>query len=125
MSLSSSPLLRTLTRLRDALVPEALGLGWMPVLLLGYLLFLFMPVLVPSGGEWGEGLQWRLWPTLLSIAVFLPMYFLAYRGSAMTRVLCTLGIAALGCGLMAYNAFMTVRDGKPVNTRIPAIAAHA
>ena len=105
MSLSSSPLLRTLTRLRDALVPEALGLGWMPVLLLGYLLFLFMPVLVPSGSEWGEGLQLRLWPTLLSIAVFLPMYFLAYRGSAMTRVLCTLGIAALGCGLMAYNAF--------------------
>ena len=94
-----------LTRLRDALVPEALGLGWMPVLLLGYLLFLFMPVLVPSGGDWGGRLQWRLWPTLASIVVFLPMYFLAYRGSAMTRVLCTLGIAALGCGLMAYNAF--------------------
>ena len=105
MSLSSSPLLRTATRLRDALVPEALGLGWMPVLLLGYLLFLFMPVLVPSGGDWGGRLQWRLWPTLASIVVFLPMYFLAYRGSAMTRVLCTFGIAALGYGLMASNAF--------------------
>lgn len=105
MNLSSPRWLRTLTRLRDALVPEALGLGWMPVLLLGYLLFLFMPVLVPSDSNWGDHLPWRLWPTLLSIAVFLPMYFLAYRGSAMTRVLCTLGIAALGCGLMAYNAF--------------------
>lgn len=105
MNLSSPRWLRTLTRLRDALVPEALGLGWMPVLLLGYLLFLFMPVLVPSDSNWGDSLPWRLWPTLLSIAVFLPMYFLAYRGSAMTRVLCTSGIAALGCGLMAYNAF--------------------
>ena len=105
MNLSSSPLLRRLTRLRDALVPEALGLGWMPLFLLGYLVFLFMPVLVPSGSDWGSNLQWRLWPTLASIAAFLPMYFLAYRGSAMTRVLCTLGIAALGCGLMAYNAF--------------------
>lgn len=105
MNLSSPRWLRTLTRLRDALVPEALGLGWMPVLLLGYLLFLFMPVLVPSDSNWGDSLPWRLWPTLLSIVVFLPMYFLAYRGSAMTRVLCTSGIAALGCGLMAYNAF--------------------
>lgn len=105
MNLSSSPLLRRLTRLRDALVPEALGLGWMPLFLLGYLVFLFMPVLVPSGSDWGSNLQWRLWPTLASIAAFLPMYFLAYRGSAMTRVLCTLGIAGLGCGLMAYNAF--------------------
>ena len=101
----SSPLLSTLTRLRDRLVPEALGLGWMPIFLLGYLVFLFMPVLVPSGGDWGGNLQWRLWPTLASIATFLPMYFLAYRGSAMTRMLCTFGIAALGCGLMAYNAF--------------------
>jgi cytochrome c oxidase cbb3-type subunit 1 len=30
-----------------------------------------------------------------------------------------------GMVLMAYNSFMTVRDGKPVNSRIPAIAAHA
>ena len=35
MNLSSSPLLRRLTRLRDALVPEALGLGWMPPFILG------------------------------------------------------------------------------------------
>ena len=105
MNLSSSPWLRALTRLRDALVPEALGLGWMPVLLLGYLLFLFAPLLVPSNGGWGDSVQWHLWPTLASIAVFLPMYFLAYRGSAMTRVLCTAGIAALGCGLMSANAF--------------------
>lgn len=105
MSLSSSPLLRVPTRLRDALVPEALGLGWMPMLLLGYLAFLFAPLLVPSSGGWGERVQWHLWPTLASIVVFLPMYFLAYRGGATTRVLCTAGIAALGCGLMPYNAF--------------------
>ncbi|WP_083537734.1 sensor histidine kinase [Pseudoxanthomonas mexicana] len=105
MTLSSSPLLRGPTRLRDALVPEALGLGWMPILLLGYLLFLFAPLLLPSNGGWGDSVQWRLWPTLASIVVFLPMYFLAYRGSAMTRVLCTFGIAALGCGLMSSNAF--------------------
>ena len=101
----SSPLLSTLTRLRDRLVPEALGLGWMPIFLLGYLVFLFVPVLVPSNADWGEGVRWYLWPTLASIAVFLPMYFLAYRGSALARVLCTLGIAALGYGLMPFNAF--------------------
>lgn len=98
-------LLAWLTRQRDRLVPEALGLGWMPIFLLGYLVFLFVPVLVPSNADWGEGVRWYLWPTLLSIAVFLPMYFLAYRASAMTRVLCTLGIAALGYGLMPFNAF--------------------
>jgi two-component system sensor histidine kinase DesK len=105
MNLLASPLLRSLTRMRDALVPEALGLGWMPILLLGYLLFLFAPLLLPSNGGWGDSVQWHLWPTLASIAVFLPMYFLAYRGSAMTRVLCTFGIAVLGCGLMSSNAF--------------------
>ena len=105
MNLSSSPLMRVLTRWRDRLVPEALDLGWMPILLLGYLVFLFVPVLVPSNADWGEGVRWHLWPTLASIAVFLPMYFLAYRGSAMARVLCTLGIAALGYGLMPFNAF--------------------
>ena len=105
MKPSSSSLLSTLTRLRDRLVPEALGLGWMPIFLLGYLVFLFVPVLVPSNADWGEGVRWYLWPTLLSIAVFLPMYFLAYRGSALARVLCTLGIAALGYGLMPFNAF--------------------
>lgn len=105
MPYPSSSLIASLTRLRDRLVPEALGLGWMPIFLLGYLVFLFMPVLVPSGSDWGSNLQWRLWPTLASIAAFLPMYFLAYRGSAMTRMLCTVGIATLGCGLMAYNAF--------------------
>ena len=98
-------LLAWLTRQRDRLVPEALGLGWMPIFLLGYLVFLFVPVLVPSNADWGEGVRWYLWPTLLSIAVFLPMYFVAYRGSAMARVLCTIGIAALGYGLMRFNAF--------------------
>jgi two-component system sensor histidine kinase DesK len=97
--------MHALTRLRDRLVPEALGLGWMPIFLLGYLVFLFVPVLVPSNADWGEGVRWFLWPTLASIAVFLPMYFLAYRGSALARVLCALGIAALGYGLMPFNAF--------------------
>lgn len=105
MNLSTSPLMRTVTRVRDRLVPEALGLGWMPIFLLGYLVFLFVPLLVPSNANWGQSVRWYLWPTLLSVAVFLPMYFLAYRGSAMTRVLCTLGIAALGYGLMPSNAF--------------------
>lgn len=105
MNLPASPPLRALIRLRDRLVPEALGLGWMPILLLGYLVFLFVPLLVPSNAGWGQGVRWYLWPTLASIAVFLPMYFLAYRGSAMTRVLCTFGIAALGYGLMTFNAF--------------------
>ncbi|WP_334177247.1 sensor histidine kinase [Pseudoxanthomonas sp.] len=105
MNLLASPLLRTATRVRDRLIPEALGLGWMPIFLLGYLVFLFVPLLVPSNANWGQSVRWYLWPTLLSIAVFLPMYFLAYRGSAMTRVLCTVGIAALGYGLMSFNAF--------------------
>lgn len=96
--------MHALVRLRNRLVPEALGLGWMPIALLGYLLFLFLPVLVPADTRWSR-MPWELGPTLASIVVFLPLYFLAYRGSTLVLAACTVVIALLGYGVMPFNAF--------------------
>lgn len=98
-----------LLRWRNRLVPDSLGLGWMPVFTLGYLLFLFMPFVL-SGlgkprGDWFGAAELMLWPTLASVAVFLPVYFLAYRVEGMARVACMLLIAGLGYALMWVNPF--------------------
>lgn len=110
-SASSLPL-----RWRARLVPDALGHGWMPVYTLGYLTFLFVPVLLAwlgDAGTWSGGASrtWpgpvsrMLWPTLLSIVVFLPLYFAGYRTTGTRALLCVLGIAGVGCALMPFNAF--------------------
>ena len=103
----SAPILHTLLRWRGRLIPESLGLGWTPVFLLGYLAFLFVPVVLSWIGESDRVLGGHpmLWPTLLSVAVFLPLYFGAYRGSGGARVACMLAIAALGYLLMPSNPF--------------------
>ena len=98
-----------LRRGRDRLVPEELGFGWMPVLVLGYLVFLFLPLLF--GGGDGDGVWWfghgsgGLALTLLSVAVFLPLYFAFYRVGRTGQLLCMLGTAALGYALLPYNPF--------------------
>ena len=98
-----------LRRGRDWLVPEELGFGWMPVLVLGYLVFLFLPLLF--GGGDGDGVWWfghgsgGLALTLLSVAVFLPLYFAFYRVGRTGQLLCMLGTAALGYALLPYNPF--------------------
>lgn len=105
----SSPLIRLLLRWRARLIPDALGLGWMPFFGLGYLTFLFMPVVLSwvgdARGGWIGPLDRMLWPTLLSIAVFLPLYFMAYRREGAVRALCMSGIIAIGCALLPFNPF--------------------
>jgi two-component system sensor histidine kinase DesK len=100
--------MRALLRMRRALLGDHLDLGWMPIYSLGYLLFLFLPIVfgfrssiwVPDGGRGS-----LLWPTLLSVAVFLPLYLATYRASGRWRIACTLAIALLGFALMPANGF--------------------
>lgn len=96
-----------LLRWRGRLIPETLGLGWTPFFLLGYLAFLFLPAVLGWLGESDRrmGGQPPLWPTLLSVGVFLPLYFAAYRVVGARRVACMLAIAALGYLLMPSNPF--------------------
>ncbi len=97
-----------LLRWRARLIPESYGLGWMPFFMLGYLLFLFMPIVLSWLGEstvWRGPLPRILGPTLLSIVLFLPIYFAAYRMTGIPALLCTLGIAGIGYALLPFNAF--------------------
>jgi two-component system, NarL family, sensor histidine kinase DesK len=97
-----------LLRWRARLIPESHGLGWMPFFMLGYLLFLFMPIVLSWLGEstvWRGPLPRILGPTLLSIVLFLPIYFAAYRMTGIPALLCTLGIAGIGYALLPFNAF--------------------
>ncbi|MDC8015323.1 sensor histidine kinase [Tahibacter soli] len=83
---------------RARLVPDDLGLGWMPFWTLGYLCFLAMPLFVPGLGRPG----W-LWPTLLAAVVFLPVYFRSYRASGRELVLLLVAMWTLAVLLAPYN----------------------
>jgi two-component system, NarL family, sensor histidine kinase DesK len=96
-----------LLRWRGRLIPESHGHGWMPFYMLGYLVFLFMPIVLSWLGEtsgW-RGSPTRIGPTLLSIAVFLPVYFAAYRVTGIRALLCMLAIAGIGYALLPFNPF--------------------
>lgn len=100
--------MKSLLRWRARLVPESHGLGWMPFYTLGYLVFLFLPIVLSWLGEseaWRGPLSHMTGPTLLSIAVFLPIYFAAYRTCGIRALLCTLAIAAIGYALLPSNPF--------------------
>jgi two-component system sensor histidine kinase DesK len=103
------PLQPQLLRLRRWLVPDSLELGWMPLGLLGYLVFLFVPFVfgLPSGGgePWFAIPAGRITLTLGSIVVFLPLYVLGYRVSGTKQVLAMLGIASIGYALLPFNPF--------------------
>lgn len=97
-----------LLRLRARLVPEAEGLGWMPFYNLGYLVFLFMPMLLGLLGEQRVAPVANavlLWPTLASIVAFLPLYFVGYNVHGVRMLLVTLAIAGIGNALMPFNPF--------------------
>ena len=98
-----------LLRLRARLVPEEFQLGWMPIFTLGYLAFLFVPMMFSYPGELktsGIPSTSPAWPTLLSIAVFLPLYFTSYRCRGLQgQILCVLGMAALGYALLPVNVY--------------------
>lgn len=66
-----------------------------------YLLFLFAPALVPWANRMDT--SWTL--TLLSIALFLPLYLVMCRYADRRGVMACLTTAALGCALLPYNQF--------------------
>jgi len=105
----NAPILMQLLRLRRWLVPDSLELGWMPLALLGYLVFLFVPFVFGVAhagiGPWFSIPIGRITLTLASIVVFLPLYFLGYRVSGTKQVLAMLGIASLGYALLPFNPF--------------------
>jgi two-component system sensor histidine kinase DesK len=97
-----------LLRLRRWLLPDELQLGWMPVFFLGYLAFLFLPLLFGGQDAAGAGLAPGfdpLWPTVASVVVFLPLYFAAYRTTGLRATACMLGVAALCYLLLPLNPF--------------------
>ncbi|MDQ3511755.1 MAG: sensor histidine kinase [Pseudomonadota bacterium] len=102
-----------LLRARDRLVPDGLKFGWMPFFNLGYLVFLFLPLLFANDAGEGAGTMrgWypdssgRWLPTLVSVAVFLPVYFIGFHTRGNVRVACMLGIAALAYVLLPANPF--------------------
>ena len=96
-----------LFRLRGRLIPDSHGHGWMPFYMLGYLVFLFVPIILSWFGEdstW-RGPTVRIGPTLLSILAFLPVYFAAYRVDGIRSLLCMLAIAGIGYALLPFNPF--------------------
>lgn len=92
--------------LRRWIVPDEQGHGWMPLVYLGYLGFLFVPIfvlLLPEG--MGARAPFRLDATLVSILLFLPMYAAIWRGSPRVQVAAIVGVFVLGCTLFPFNPY--------------------
>jgi two-component system sensor histidine kinase DesK len=83
-----------LNRLRITKYGEA---GWQPYVWLCYLGFLFLPLAWPDDDH-----RW-LWPTLLSIAVFLPFYFRCFSPRARWKLGNVLTVALIGLALAPFN----------------------
>lgn len=95
-------------RLRARLIPESHGHGWVPFYNLGYLVFPFLPIVLSLFGDsnqWPGPVRDMLGPTLLAMAVFLPVYFVAYRATGIRSLLCMLAIAGIGYALLPFNSF--------------------
>ncbi len=99
-------LMAGLLRWRNRLIPDSHGLGWVPFYMLGYMAFLFLPMLFDYTGHIARnGLGTVLWPTLATVVAFLPLYFVAYRSRGVVPVACMLGIAGLAYALQPINPF--------------------
>lgn len=92
-----------LLHLRRAIAPDALGHGWAPLASLGYLVFLFMPL--PMRTFAGVAVPFHLGATLGSIALFLPLYALAWRREDGWQLAAVLGMMVLACALFAFNPY--------------------
>jgi two-component system sensor histidine kinase DesK len=81
---------------RRLIGPRYDEVGSAPLWSLLYLMFLFM--------NWANR-PWQEWigPSVLSVIVFLPLYFLAYRSSGRHLLICEAAIAALGFALTPIN----------------------
>jgi two-component system sensor histidine kinase DesK len=93
-----TPLSVSLKRVRQRLLPPYLDdLGWSPVWSLAYLCFLFL--------SWNErALSTWLPLTLVSIAIFLPLYFAALWACGRRQLRYVAAIAALGFALAPFNS---------------------
>jgi two-component system sensor histidine kinase DesK len=80
---------------RRALPGESQDLGWAPFWSLLYLGFLFM--------TWGDPLSVWLRPTLVSVAIFLPVYFRCYWMRDWKQLMHVAIIAALAFALVPFN----------------------
>ena len=91
MSTSNTP-----SWVRKLVGPRHDEIGSAPLWSLLYLMFLFM--------NWANR-PWQEWigPTVLSVVVFLLLYFLAYRSSGARLLMCEAAIAALGFALTPIN----------------------
>lgn len=85
---------------RDRLVPAELDMGWASFISLGYLAFLYLPLLVPriAARDW-------LGPTAAITLAFLPLYFRAYWAQGRELVLLTVAMWALALLLAPLNPF--------------------
>ncbi len=77
--------------------------GWAHLWNLAYLGFLFVPAVPGLAGE--PRLSFALGPTLLSIALFLPMFVVGFRSQGRRGALSIAGIVVLACALLPWNAF--------------------
>lgn len=93
-------------RIRQRLLPDAVDQGWVPIAMLGYLVFLFVPMLGRAFPEVGTfNVPFNLGATLASLVAFLPLYFYVFRRSAPGKLLAVLTIFALACVLLPWNAY--------------------
>ena len=93
---------------RRWIAPDARGHGWMPLAYLGYLVFLFMPEfmrLLPS--RMAQPIPFRMDATLVSIALFLPMYAAIWRGGVRMQMAAVGSIFLLGLLLFPFNPYST------------------
>jgi two-component system sensor histidine kinase DesK len=97
--MSMASLNSRLLRWRNRLVPEAKGLGWAPILYLGYLAFSLLPLLAGWLDTTGVIL------TLASFVPFLWLYFLAFRSEGRAVFVIALAIAGIGFVLTPFNPF--------------------
>lgn len=91
---------KLLLAFRARLVPEEIGVEWMPFWTLAYLGFLSMPLLLPqtARADWG-------WPTLVAVLVFLPLYFRGYWAGSRELGLIVLAMLLLGISLVKVTLF--------------------
>lgn len=93
-------------RFRKRLLPDAVDQGWMPIALLGYLLFLFVPLVgrvLPDVPMFD--VPFDLQATLASLLVFLPLYFHVFRRHARGKLVAVLVMFVMGCVLLPWNAY--------------------
>ena len=88
--------------------------GWTHLWNLAYLGFLFVPAVPGLAGDPHLPFAWG--PTLLSIALFLPLFIMGFRSHGLRAAVSVAGIIALGCALLPWNAF--------ANTYIIYAASH-